>query len=125
MKKEKHLFCPPRGLRVGLACLLVAVLLVMGISCTRDGMDPSDTSMESSAQNGTVADSNVGSVTSSNTEKHTTASTRVPDTVIPDTMNPTTERVTERITERVTTQTPTDTSAVTSPAITGKARGGK
>ena len=117
MRKEKHLFHLGYGCRIGLAGLLASLLLLMGVSCTRNGMDG----------DGTVVDSNVGSVTSAVTEKHTTAGTVAPGTLIPDTER-ITERVTERLTERLTekaTERVTDTTAVTTPATTGKARGGK
>lgn len=106
------------SLRTGLLGLMTASVLLLGVACTRNGKE-----------DGTVADSNVGSVTSSTTEKNTEKST---------------EKMTEKVTEQEsilpgitppgTTPVPqmtdnAETSAVTTPGTTsrfgGFARGGK
>ena len=57
-KKAHHVW--GISLRTGLLGIIAASVLLLGVSCTRNG-----------GEDGTVADSNVGSVTSSATEKDT------------------------------------------------------
>ncbi len=64
-KNGKYTEAKPRStwgisLRTGLLGMMAVSILLVGVACTRNG-----------AEDGTVADSNVGSVTSSNTEKTT------------------------------------------------------
>lgn len=106
------------SLRTGLLGIMTASVLLLGVACTRNDKE-----------DGTVADSNVGSVTSSTTEKNTEKST---------------EKMTEKVTEQEsilpgttapgTTPVPqttdnAETSASTTPGTTsrfgGFARGGK
>ena len=106
------------SLRTGLLGLMTASVLLLGVACTRNDKE-----------DGTVADSNVGSVTSSTTEKNTEKST---------------EKMTEKVTEQEsilpgttapgTTPVPqttdnAETSASTTPGTTsrfgGFARSGK
>ena len=80
-------------LRTGLLGIMAVSVLCLGVACTRNNME-----------DGTVADSNVGSVTSdASTEKHT-------DKV--------TDRVTEKVTEAKTTTTEPGSSVVTTPGTT-------
>ncbi|MBQ7316940.1 MAG: hypothetical protein IJW90_07465 [Clostridia bacterium] len=106
------------SLRTGLLGIMTASVLLLGVACTRNDKE-----------DGTVADSNVGSVTSSTTEKNTEKSTEkmteevteqesiLPGTTAPGTMPvpPTTDNA--------------ETSASTTPGTTsrfgGFARGGK
>jgi len=110
------------SLRTGLLGIMTASVLLLGVACTRNDKE-----------DGTVADSNVGSVTSSTTEKNTEKNTEK-----------STEKMTEKVTEQEsilpgttapgTTPVPqttdnAETSASTTPGTTsrfgGFARGGK
>ncbi len=78
------------SLRTGLLGMMAVSVLLLGVSCTRNGME-----------NGTVADSNVGSVTSSTTEKATEKAT---------------EKSTEKATEaRTTAASEANSGTVTTP----------
>ncbi len=129
---------------MALVGLLTVAMLILGVSCTGGGNegDESNTMFESAFDNdnGTVADNNVGSVTSQSTEKMTEKATdRVTERVTERATERVTEKATDKATEQSTTgttetqrlpsttpsETSAETSAVTGPAITGKARGGK
>ena len=123
MNKQKHEFHLGKTLRVGLLGILAGVILIFGASCTKKGEDPMD--------NGTVADSNVGSVTSAPTEAATDTpgttapgttapgttapGTTAPGTMIPGTMPGTTPDTNAESTTDTTADT-SDTSADTSAA---------
>lgn len=97
-KNGKHTEKKPRrtwgiALRTGLLGIMAASLMLFGVACTGDG-----------AEDGTVADSNVGSVTSTPTERETGKDS---------------ERVTERQTEaRTEMRTEAGTVASTVPGTT-------
>ena len=97
-KNGKHTEKKPRriwgiALRTGLLGIIAASLLLFGVACTDNG-----------AEDGTVADSNVGSVTSTPTEQSTGKDS---------------ERVTERQTEaRTEMRTEANTVATTIPGTT-------
>ncbi len=111
------------SLRTGLLGIMTASVLLLGVACTRNDME-----------DGTVADSNVGSVTSSttekNTEKQTEKVTEMPTeaatgtgTVLPGTTAPGTTPVPQE-TDRAETSAVT-TVPGTAARFRGYARGGK
>lgn len=106
------------SLRTGLLGIMTASVLLLGVACTRNDKE-----------DGTVADSNVGSVTSSTTEKNTEKSTEKmtekvteQESILPGTTAPGTMPVPQ-------TTDNAETSASTTPGTTsrfgGFARGGK
>lgn len=140
-KNGKYTEAKPRSawgisLRTGLLGMMAVSILLVGVACTRNG-----------AEDGTVADSNVGSVTSSNTEKTTdkvtekdtekateartnavsepgSGATTMPGTSIPGTM-PGTDPVVSGEGESSPVTTPGTTTPGTMPGTAKNARGGK
>ena len=107
------------SLRTGLLGIVTASVMLLGVACTKNGME-----------NGTVADSNVGSVTSAATEKHTEKVTEMPTekateavSILPGTMIPETTPV-PSVTDRAETSAVT-TVPGTASRFRGFARGGK
>ncbi len=106
------------SLRTGLLGIMTASVLFLGVACTGNG-----------TEDGTVADSNVGSVTSSTTEKNTEKATEKQTekateqgSILPGTTAPGTTPV-PQTTDRA--ETSADTTPGTASRFGGFARGGK